>query len=143
MNTKKTLRVIVFVLLFCAVNIGLYWLARSRQNDKGDESISAQPTPEGIRSILTSVQDPELGVNIVDLGLIREIEVSPEKKVMITIILTSPVCPLMDSFVSQIAKRVKKINGIHDVEVKIDKTVVWNKDMMTENGKRKLEKLFE
>lgn len=141
MDKKKIYRVFVFVLIFCAVNMGLYWLAKSSHNGDYDELTSVQPTPEGIRKMLTSIEDPELGINIVDLGLVRGIEVNPDKKATITVIFTSPVCPLMDSIVSQIVNRVKKINGILDVEVKIDKTVTWQKDMLSGDGKRQLEKL--
>jgi metal-sulfur cluster biosynthetic enzyme len=143
MNTKKVVRIIVFVLLLCGTNVGLLWLARSTHFNGGDEGISVPATAEGIRRLLTSVQDPELGISVVDLGLIRNIEVKPDKKVVITVILTTPLCPLMDMLVSEISKKVKKINGITDVEVRIDKTVVWNRDMMTASGKQKLEKPSE
>ena len=144
MSKNRIFIPVALIILFCVVNICLFKLAnflREERTEEMEELISVLPTPEGIRKILTTIQDPGIGINIVDLGLVRDIEVKPDNRAIITVIFTSPFCPLMDSIVSQIKKRVKKINGIEDAEVRIDKTVVWHENMITENGKRKLEEL--
>ena len=139
MNKKSLYLYAALVIIFGAVNFGLFKLARpiNRVPVKDSEETSAVPADsEGIRKVLAQVQDPELGINIVDLGLIRDIKVQPDHKAMITIIFTIPECPLMDSIVSEIEQRVKKIKGIEGVEVRVDSTVAWDKSMMTEKGQQ-------
>jgi len=131
------------VFVFCALNFGLYKLARPFPRvpvENPEEMSPVSADPEGIRKALAQIQDPEIGISIVDLGLVRNIEVRPDHKALITIIFTTPGCPLMDSIVSEIEQQVKKINGIEGVEVRIDSSVTWDKTMMTGNGQRALKK---
>ena len=81
------------------------------------------PTSEEIRAILRQrVHDPELQLNIVDLGLIYEIDVTPEKTAEITMTLTSPGCPLGPIICGEVYAKLRELPAVKDVDVQI----VWN-----------------
>lgn len=73
---------------------------------------------EKIKKVLSEIVDPELGADIVSLGFVKEIKVK-NGKAMIKIRLTTPGCPLMIFFISEIEEKVKKIKGISEVKVTI------------------------
>lgn len=87
---------------------------------------------------LATIKDPEIDFTIVELGLIRRVEIEDDK-VLITMIFTSPFCPLADLIVSQIKQKIGSVNGVREVGVVIDRTVIWDWSMMTEEGKKKLQ----
>jgi len=88
--------------------------------------------------ILRNVYDPEIPVNIYDLGLIYEVNVLENGKVTILMTLTSPGCPMADELIEEIHTRVKEIEGIREVEVKLTFNPPWSKDMMTDEAKLEL-----
>jgi len=92
--------------------------------------------------VLKTIKDPELDINIVDLGLLKDIEILDNNRILITIIFTSSFCPLADYIIARIEQEVKKIQGVTTVEVKVDKDTIWNYDMMTEKGKKKIKGLL-
>ena len=95
-------------------------------------------TNEQVLEALASVYDPEIPVNIVDLGLIYGIEVSPEDKVHIKMTLTAPGCP-MHVMISQSAKdAVTEKTGAKEVEVEMVWEPRWTPDRISEDGKKKL-----
>lgn len=98
---------------------------------------------ENILEVLAGIDDPELDIGIVDLGLIRAIEIEKEDTVSVTIIFTSPFCPLSDYFISQIKRSIKSMEGVRRVEVSVDRSVRWTQDMMSEAGKEKLRGIFQ
>ena len=91
---------------------------------------------------LRSIFDPEVGINIVDLGLIYAVETVPttENRFIINIemTLTSPTCPLADVIISDIKSVLSFIRECDSVNVKIVFDPPWNYDMITENGKMEL-----
>ena len=130
---------IALILFFCGLGVFLVYLPSipgTRLEKKEPGSIKI--TPQGIRKALTTVNDPEIDLNIVELGLIRDIEIKKDKSVVITIVFTSPFCPLADFIVRQIEKKIGGLEGVGEVDVKIDQSVIWDWDMMTEEGKQKL-----
>lgn len=87
---------------------------------------------------LKLVLDPELGVSIVDLGLIYGITVSPEGVCTITMTLTTIGCPLFGQIQKEIEDRVMEIDAIEDVKVDLTFDPVWTADKMTEEARIQL-----
>ena len=98
--------------------------------------------PEGIEAeiiaTLKTIYDPEIPVNIYDLGLIYEIFTENLPKVEIEMSLTSPNCPMTDVIVYQIENRLKLLEGVEEVMVDITFEPPWDKEMISEEGKLKL-----
>jgi metal-sulfur cluster biosynthetic enzyme len=137
---KKSLPVqIALVLLFCGLGVLLIYLPRLLLSSSGKlESGSVRLTSEGIMQALATIKDPEIDFTIVELGLIRRVEIENDK-VLITIIFTSPFCPLADLIVSRIEEKIGSVEGVREVGVMIDETEIWDWSMMTEEGKKKLQ----
>lgn len=87
---------------------------------------------------LKRVLDPELGINVVDLGLIYDVELSTPGKAVVTMSLTTPGCPLHDSITSGVKYSLEDIEGLDDVVVNLVWEPAWTPDKMTEEGKRQL-----
>ncbi|MCK4360485.1 MAG: SUF system Fe-S cluster assembly protein [Bacteroidales bacterium] len=83
---------------------------------------------------LKTVFDPEISVNIYDLGLIYKINIDDDKNVKILMTLTSPNCPVAENIPAEINEKVKTVEGIKDVEVELTFEPPWNKDMMSETA---------
>lgn len=93
--------------------------------------------PEEIRELLREVYDPELGVNIVDLGLVYEIR-NDDGDVYVRMTLTTPGCPLHDTIVSAVERVLEGQPGIRSVRVDIVWNPPWSPDKMSEEAKRQL-----
>jgi metal-sulfur cluster biosynthetic enzyme len=93
---------------------------------------------EKIREQLKTVLDPELGINVVDLGLIYDIDIEEPSKVTVTMTLTTPGCPLHDSITSGVKYALEAMEEIRDVQVNLVWQPAWTPEMMTEEGKRQL-----
>lgn len=87
-----------------------------------------------IVNALKTVYDPEIPVNIFDLGLIYEIDVRENNNVYIKMTLTAPNCPLADDVVRDVKEAVGRIPGVSSVEVELTWNPPWNKDMMSEEA---------
>ena len=81
---------------------------------------------------LKKIHDPEIPVNIYDLGLIYEIRVKDNNDVLITMTLTSPNCPVAESLPVDVKNGIAAIHGVANVEVEITFDPPWSRDMMTE-----------
>ena len=90
---------------------------------------------ERIRELLRNVYDPELGVNIVDLGLIYELRVEPEK-IYVQMTLTTPGCPMHDSIVGGVRRALK--GERKEIEVDLVWEPRWNPENMSEAAKEQL-----
>ena len=93
---------------------------------------------EKVLEALKSVYDPELNINVVDLGLIYNVEVTESADVMITMTLTTPGCPLHDSITSGVRYCVEGIEETGKVEVNLVWEPAWSPDKMTQEGLRLL-----
>ena len=87
---------------------------------------------------IKKIYDPEIPVNIYELGLIYKIETSDEKKVNIEMTLTSPNCPVAESLPKMVKDNVIKIDVVSDVDLKLVWSPPWTKDMMSEAAKLEL-----
>ena len=93
---------------------------------------------EKIVSEIKKIYDPEIPVNIYELGLIYKIEIDETNKVEIEMTLTSPNCPVAESLPKMVKDNILKIEGIDDVELKLVWDPPWNKDKMSEAAKLEL-----
>lgn len=95
------------------------------------------PTEEDVREQLKEVIDPELDINIVDLGLIYEIDVIDDR-VEILMTLTTPGCPLHGVFDEMVRQEVAPLDGVNEVDVELTFEPRWSPDKMTDKGKDEL-----
>ena len=93
---------------------------------------------EKIISEIKKIYDPEIPVNIYELGLIYKIEIIEEKKVNIDMTLTTPNCPVADSLPKMVKSNILKLDGVIDVDLKLVWDPPWTKDKMSEAAKLEL-----
>ena len=87
---------------------------------------------------IKKIYDPEIPVNIYELGLIYKIEIIDEKKVNIDMTLTTPNCPVADSLPKMVKNNILKIEGVLDVDLNLVWDPPWTKDKMSETAKLEL-----
>ena len=83
---------------------------------------------------LKNIYDPEIPVNIYDLGLIYEIDVEPDGTVTIRMTLTAPNCPVADQLVEDVHNEVAKVKGVKEVNVVLTFDPPWDKSMLSEEA---------
>ena len=93
---------------------------------------------EKIVSEIKKIYDPEIPVNIYELGLIYKIEIKEFKKVNIDMTLTSPNCPVAESLPKMVKDNILKLDGVDDVDLKLVWDPPWTKDKMSEAAKLEL-----
>ena len=93
---------------------------------------------EKIIKEIKKIYDPEIPVNIFELGLIYKIEVIDNKKVLIEMTLTSPNCPVAESLPNSVKENILRIDGVEDVELKLVWDPPWTKEKMSEAAKLEL-----
>ncbi len=93
---------------------------------------------ERIIEALKSVYDPEIPVNIYELGLIYKIDVEEDNTVVIDMTLTSPHCPVAESLPDEIVARVREVEGVKDCRINIVWEPPWSPAMMTEEAQLEL-----
>ena len=91
-----------------------------------------------IVSEIKKIYDPEIPVNIFELGLLYKIDVNRDKKVTIEMTLTSPNCPVAESLPNSVKNNILKIEGIKDVDLRLVWDPPWTKDKMSEAAKLEL-----
>ena len=90
------------------------------------------PSKESIISALKNIYDPEIPVNIYDLGLVYEISIDDSSNVHIRMTLTAPNCPIAEDMPDLVRDEVKRVEGVKDVVVEIVFDPPWDKDMLSE-----------
>ena len=93
---------------------------------------------ESIIEEIKKIYDPEIPVNIYELGLIYSIKVNEEKKVEIEMTLTSPNCPVAESLPNDVKNNIMKLDGVSDVKLNLVWEPPWDKDKMSEAAKLEL-----
>lgn len=91
-----------------------------------------------IVDVLKSVYDPEIPVNIYDLGLIYEIDLDDDHVAHITMTLTAPNCPLVEELVEEVKYKVTGTKGVQDCDLKLTFDPPWDKSMLSEEAKLEL-----
>lgn len=87
-----------------------------------------------IIEVIKTIFDPEIPVNVYDLGLIYEIDVDDEGKTRIVMTLTSPNCPVAESLPEEVHDKVAAIDGISHVDLQLTFDPPWTKDMLSEEA---------
>ncbi len=98
----------------------------------------AVPTEEEVRDALTTILDPEIGINIVDLGLIYGTDIEDDGEIRVTMTLTAPGCPLSGYIGTAVDTAVGELEGVTKVDVDIVWSPPWNPSMMSEDAKLEL-----
>ncbi|SHI33380.1 FeS assembly SUF system protein [Arenibacter nanhaiticus] len=101
-------------------------------------NIDTQALGEKIVRVIKTIYDPEIPVDIYELGLIYDVLVNEDTEVKILMTLTSPNCPVAESLPMEVEEKVKSIDEIKDVEVEITFDPPWTKDLMSEEAKLEL-----
>ncbi|MBF8266834.1 MAG: hypothetical protein HW388_342 [Dehalococcoidia bacterium] len=100
-------------------------------------AVSKTVSVDDVREVLKDVYDPEIPINVLDLGLVYDIQVN-EGQVYVKMTLTAPGCP-MGAFIAQNAEwRIGEIEGVEEVEVEMVFDPPWSFEMITEDGKKLL-----
>ena len=93
---------------------------------------------EHIVLVIKTIYDPEIPVDIYELGLIYDVKISDDRDIMIEMTLTSPNCPVAESLPVEVEEKVSEIKTITSVKVNIVFEPPWTKDMMSEEAKLEL-----
>jgi FeS assembly SUF system protein len=93
---------------------------------------------EEIISVLKTVYDPEIPVDIYELGLIYDVQISEEGDVKIIMTLTTPNCPVAETLPQEVKDKAAEVEGVKSVDLELTFEPSWNKDMMSEEAKFEL-----
>ena len=103
-----------------------------------EQEIDTQELGENIVKVLKTIYDPEIPVDIYELGLIYEVMVNTDHEVKILMTLTTPNCPVAESLPQEVKERVASIDTVKDAEVEITFDPPWNQDLISEEAKLEL-----
>ncbi|CAM4216425.1 SUF system Fe-S cluster assembly protein [Gillisia hiemivivida] len=103
-----------------------------------ETEINTQELGEKIVRVLKSIYDPEIPVDIYELGLIYDVMVNTDYDVKILMTLTTPNCPVAESLPKEVEDKVKTLDDVKDCEVEITFDPPWTQDLMSEEAKLEL-----
>ncbi len=103
-----------------------------------ETTIDTNELGEKIVTVLKTIYDPEIPVDIYELGLIYDVFVNEDNEVKILMTLTSPNCPVAESLPAEVEERVKSLDMVKDAEVEITFDPPWSQDLMSEEAKLEL-----
>ncbi len=106
--------------------------------EQQDETAAREALEQHVTDALRQIFDPEIPVNIYDLGLIYGLEVEPTGEVAIQMTLTAPGCPVAQTFPQTVQERVAEVPGVKSVTVELTWEPPWTQDRMTEAAKLQL-----
>lgn len=102
-----------------------------------EEKTLEQLREEAIEAVKTCF-DPEIPVNVYDLGLIYELVITPDRKAEVIMTLTSPFCPVAGTLPEEVRQKIQAVEGIRDTALDVVFDPPWDKDMMSEEAKLEL-----
>ncbi len=102
------------------------------------EERSKEEIKAAVIEVLKTIFDPEIPVNIYELGLIYEVNVMDGNVVEVVMTLTSPSCPVAGTLPGEVEEKVKSVSGVTDAVVELVFEPAWNQDMMSEEAKLEL-----
>jgi FeS assembly SUF system protein len=103
-----------------------------------EATIDIQDLGEKIVKVLKTIFDPEIPVDIYELGLIYDVFVNEDQEVKILMTLTTPNCPVAETLPIEVEEKVKSINEVKDAEVEITFDPPWTQELMSEEAKLEL-----
>jgi FeS assembly SUF system protein len=98
----------------------------------------SQALREKIIDVLRSIYDPEIPVNIYEMGLVYEVTVDDEAKAHVLMTLTSPMCPVAESLPPEVEEKVAAVEGVTSARVEVTWDPPWDPEMMSEAAKLEL-----
>lgn len=101
--------------------------------------IKKQNLIEKVKELLKSIYDPEISVNIYDLGLIYDIQINKLAHLKVTMTLTSPNCPIADNFVKEVKQKIQTLVLDKTIDVILTFDPIWSIDMLSEEASFQLE----
>ncbi len=111
---------------------------KQNNNQEMEQQIDMNILGENIVKVLKTIFDPEIPVDIYELGLIYDVFVNEDREVKILMTLTSPNCPVAETLPMEVQEKVKSIDMVKDVEIELTFDPPWDKDMMSEEAKLEL-----
>ncbi|PCE66524.1 SUF system Fe-S cluster assembly protein [Sediminicola luteus] len=103
-----------------------------------DTTIDTAALGEQIVAVIKTIYDPEIPVDIYELGLIYDVFVNEDMDVKILMTLTTPNCPVAETLPVEVEEKVKSIDAVNDAEVEITFDPPWSQDLMSEEAKLEL-----
>ena len=102
------------------------------------EIIDVRPLIERVKDVLKTCYDPEIPVDILELGLIYDVRIEPGNDVQVKMSLTSPACPVAETLPVDVEEKLKRIPDVNNAKVEVTFDPPWEKDMMSEEAKMEL-----
>ncbi|MGV7105980.1 SUF system Fe-S cluster assembly protein [Flavobacterium sp. U410] len=93
---------------------------------------------ENVVNVLKTIYDPEIPVDIYELGLVYDVMINEDKDVKILMTLTSPNCPVAETLPQEVEEKIKSIDAVKSCEVEITFDPPWSKDLMSEEARLQL-----
>ena len=106
--------------------------------DAHDPGVNEEALREDVITVLRTIYDPEISVNILDLGLIYTLDIDPEGNVEIEMTLTAAACPVAGTFPAVVESHVREVPGVKSVHVELVWEPPWSIDSMTDEVKLEL-----
>jgi len=103
-----------------------------------ETAIDTRELGEKIVKVLKTIYDPEIPVDIYELGLIYDVFVNEDKEVKILMTLTSPNCPVAETLPVEVEEKIKSLDAVADAEVEITFDPPWTQELMSEEAKLEL-----
>ena len=103
-----------------------------------ENTLDTQELGEKVVNVLKTIFDPEIPVDIYELGLIYDVFVNEDRDVKILMTLTTPNCPVAETLPVEVEEKVKSLNEVNDAEVEITFDPTWTQDLMREEAKLEL-----
>jgi FeS assembly SUF system protein len=113
-------------------------MSEQEKNEAVETTTTSEDLREKVVAAIKTVYDPEIPVDVLELGLIYEINVYPVNNVYVLMTLTSPSCPSAEVIPGEVEQKIKDIEGINDVKVELTFDPPYTQDMMSEAAKLEL-----
>jgi len=114
------------------------WHSKPRRKIRRNHKMRSKKIEKKIIEKLKTVFDPEIPVNIYDIGLIYEVNVTEEGTVHILMTLTSPNCPVAESLPLEAKQRAEEVEGVEEVEIELTFEPPWTMDMLSDEARLEL-----
>jgi len=102
---------------------------------EANTAINTEELGEKIVKVLKTIYDPEIPVDIYELGLIYDVFVNEDREVKVIMTLTTPNCPVAESLPQEVQEKVKTVPGVKDAEVELTFDPPWSQELMSEEAK--------
>jgi len=103
-----------------------------------DETLDTKALEEKVVNAIRTVYDPEIPINIWEVGLIYAVDIDDQANVTVTMTLTSPACPVAESLPIEVQEKVEAVSGVASAKVDLTWDPPWTPDMMSEAAKLQL-----